>query len=38
MIPDRTHYPDDIIEIISPENLREHLDLKDDSTITVVVQ
>ena len=38
MIPDRTHYPDDIIEIISSKNLREHLKLKDGSKITVVVE
>ncbi len=38
MIPDRTHYPDDIIEIISTENLREHLGLKDGSKITVIVE
>ena len=38
MIPDRTHYPDDIIEIISTENLREHLGLKDGSKITVTVE
>jgi riboflavin kinase len=38
MIPDRTHYPDDIIEIISSENLRERLKLQDGSKITVVVE
>ncbi|MBW6518323.1 MAG: DUF120 domain-containing protein [ANME-2 cluster archaeon] len=38
MIPDRTHYPEDIIEIISPDNLREHLKLKDGSKITVIVE
>jgi riboflavin kinase len=38
MIPDRTHYPEDIIEIISPENLRECLNLKDGSIITVVIE
>jgi len=38
MIPDRTHYPDDIIEIISAKNLREQLGLKDGSKITVIVE
>jgi riboflavin kinase len=38
MIPDRTHYPEDIIEIISSQNLREHLDLEDGSMITVIVE
>ncbi|MCL7415339.1 MAG: DUF120 domain-containing protein [ANME-2 cluster archaeon] len=38
MIPDRTHYPEDIIEIISPDNLREQLKLKDGCRITVLVE
>lgn len=38
MIPERTHYPEDIIEIISPNNLRERLKLKDGSKITVLVE
>jgi len=38
MIPERTHYPEDIIEIISPNNLREKLKLKDGSKITVLVE
>ena len=38
MIPDRTHYPEDIIEIISPDNLRDKLELKDGSKITVLVE
>lgn len=38
MIPDRTHYPEDIIEIISPDNLRKQLNLKDGSKITVIVK
>ena len=38
MIPERTHYPEDIIEIISPDNLREKLKLKDGSKITVLVE
>lgn len=35
--PERTHYPEDIIEIIAPVNLREHLDLKDGNNINVEV-
>lgn len=38
MIPDRTHYPEDIIEIISAYNLREQLKLKDNSKISVLVE
>ncbi|MCK4937079.1 MAG: DUF120 domain-containing protein [Methanosarcinales archaeon] len=38
MIPERTHYPEDIIEIISPENLRNKLKLKDGSKITVLIE
>ena len=38
MIPDRSHYPDDIIEIISAKNLREQFGLKDGSKITVIVE
>lgn len=35
--PERTHYPDDIIEIIAPVNLRDHLDLKDGHNVNVEV-
>jgi riboflavin kinase len=35
--PERTHYPEDIIEIIAPVNLRERLDLKDGTNINVEV-
>lgn len=35
--PERTHYPEDIIEIIAPVNLRNHLDLKDGHKINVEV-
>lgn len=38
MIPERSHYPDDIIEIISTDNLRERLGLEDGSRITVVAE
>jgi len=35
--PERTHYPEDIIEVIAPVNLREHLNVEDGSTIDVEV-
>ena len=35
--PERTHYPEDIIEIIAPVNLREHLGLEDGNKINVEV-
>ncbi|TAJ45374.1 DUF120 domain-containing protein [Methanofollis fontis] len=35
--PGRSHYPDEIIEIISPDRLREKFDLKDSDTVTVEV-
>ena len=35
--PERTHYPEDIIEIIAPVNLRDHLDLKDGHNVNVEV-
>lgn len=35
--PERTHYPEDIIEIIAPVNLREHLKLKDGNNVKVEV-
>lgn len=35
--PERTHYPEDIIEIIAPVNLRDHLDIKDGNKINVEV-
>ncbi|MDI6885760.1 MAG: DUF120 domain-containing protein [archaeon] len=33
IIPDRTHYPDDVLEIISPIYLRHELQLKDGDEI-----
>ncbi len=36
--PERTHYPEDIIEIIAPINLRDHLNLKDGSTIKIKIE
>ncbi len=35
--PERTHYPEDIIEIIAPVNLRDHLELKDGHKVNVEV-
>ncbi|MDP2841746.1 MAG: DUF120 domain-containing protein, partial [Candidatus Methanoperedens sp.] len=35
IVPERTHYPEDIIEIIAPMNLRKHLKLRDGSTVEV---
>ena len=37
IVPERTHYPEDIIEIIAPVNLRKHLKLIDGSTVHVEV-
>ncbi|GFO96423.1 CTP-dependent riboflavin kinase [groundwater metagenome] len=37
IVPERTHYPEDIIEIIAPVNLREHLNLRDGSAVEVEV-
>lgn len=35
VIPDRTHYPDDIIEFIAPVNLRRKLGLRDGDKMEV---
>lgn len=35
--PKRTHYPDNIIEMIAPVNLREHFDLNDASPVKVEI-
>ncbi|MCX9075381.1 MAG: winged helix-turn-helix domain-containing protein/riboflavin kinase [Candidatus Methanoperedens sp.] len=37
IVPERTHYPVDIIEVIAPVNLREYLNLKDGSIVQVEV-
>jgi riboflavin kinase len=37
IVPERTHYPEDIIEIIAPVNLREFLKVRDGSTVEVEV-
>ncbi len=37
IVPERTHYPEDIIEIIAPLNMREHLNIRDSSAVEVEV-
>lgn len=37
VVPERTHYPEDLIEIIAPVKLRDALDLKDGDRIVIKV-
>ncbi|MFQ6056173.1 MAG: winged helix-turn-helix domain-containing protein/riboflavin kinase [Methanosarcinales archaeon] len=37
VIPDRSHYPEDILEVIAPVNLRQYLRLQDGSEVRVEV-
>ncbi len=37
IIPKVPNYPNDVLEIIAPVNLREHLNLKDDDKINLSV-
>lgn len=37
IVPDRSHYPDDLLEIIAPVNLRKTLRLKDGDKIKIVI-
>ncbi|HJH28203.1 MAG TPA: DUF120 domain-containing protein [Methanosarcinaceae archaeon] len=37
IVPDRSHYPDDLLEIIAPVNLRNTLRLKDGDQIKIIV-
>ncbi|NJD77381.1 MAG: DUF120 domain-containing protein [Candidatus Methanoperedens sp.] len=37
VIPERTHYPEDIIEIIAPVNLRDYFNIEDGSSVDVEV-
>lgn len=37
VVPGRTHYPDDVIEVISPVELRKELNLKDADSVTLEV-
>lgn len=36
-LPDRTHYPSDVLEVISPYNLRETLSLADGDLVRIVL-
>lgn len=38
IIPERTHYGPDIVELIAPESLRERLNLKDGDKVSVEVR
>ncbi len=38
IIPERTHYPTNLLEIIAPLNLRETLHLKDGDEVNIVVE
>ncbi len=37
IIPDRSHYPDNVLEVIAPKNLRKMLRLKDGDEVSVRV-
>ncbi|AEA47052.1 winged helix-turn-helix domain-containing protein/riboflavin kinase [Archaeoglobus veneficus] len=37
VIPQRTHYPADVLEVIAPVKLREHLGLEDGDTVEIEV-
>jgi riboflavin kinase len=37
VIPERTHYPEDLIEIIAPVRLRDALDLKDGDKVLITI-
>jgi len=37
VVPERTHYPGDLVEILAPAKLREALGLKDGDLVTVTV-
>jgi len=37
LVPDRSHYPSNLVEIIAPVNLRETLNLEDGDDITITV-
>jgi riboflavin kinase, archaea type len=37
VVPGRTHYPDDIVEVVAPVPLRENLGIKDMDMVTVEV-
>jgi len=37
LVPGRTHYPEDIVELVAPVGLRTALGLKDNDIVTVEV-
>lgn len=37
VVPDRTHYPKDLLEIVSPVELRKELKLKDGDEVRIVI-
>jgi riboflavin kinase len=37
VVPGRTHYPEDIVELVAPVGLRAALGLKDNDIVTVEV-
>lgn len=38
IVPERTHYPTNLLEIIAPVNLRDRLHLKDGDEVKIVVE
>jgi len=38
VVPERTHYPSDLVELISPLKLREVLGLKDGDRVSILVE
>lgn len=38
VVPGRTHYPEDVIEVVSGQELRSELDLRDRSPVTLEVE
>lgn len=38
IIPERSHYPSDLLEIISPINLRKEFELKDKDNVKILVE
>ena len=36
-LPNRTHYPADVLEVVSPDNLREKLGLRDGDLVCLIV-
>ena len=38
IVPERTHYQQDLLEMIAPANIRNQLNLKDGDTVSVIVK